>query len=178
MPRVDDHSKKEEVISISYRLRSELAALRHQIQVTNSLSQSNAPFNSEYSQKNYWPLINRFIYSSLTITLNKVMELYEKYQSYIPDKARKKKKNAYNIFLNVGVKTYRNNYCGHIQDAKSKKPISDEEVDQHLLNIVGNRSLGEIGQWIWDTTVDEHDVSTCLSGLLEYVATETEKCIN
>jgi len=57
-------------------------------------------------------------------------------------------------------------------------PISDQEVDQHLLNIVGNKSLQEIGQWIWDTTVDEYENSSCLSGLLEYVAKETEKCIN
>ncbi|MCP4989226.1 MAG: hypothetical protein GY928_25160 [Colwellia sp.] len=170
--------KKEEIVSISYRLRDELAALRHQILLSDSMSKVKATFNTEFSQEHFWPLINRYIYTSLTITLNKMMELYEKYQYYIPEEAREKLKKAYKCFLDVGVKTYRNDYCGHIQNKNSKKTISDIEVDQHLLNIVGNRSLHEIGQWIWDASVDDYEKSTCLSGLLESVARETEKSIN
>lgn len=179
MSQVDDKLKKEEVVSIAYRLRDELAALRHQILLSDSLSNvKNVPFKDELGQEKFWLFINRFIYSSLTITLNKMMELYEKYQSHIPIEARKKLKEVYNHFCQVGVKTYRNDYCGHIQNHRSKKPISNEEIDKHLQNIIGNKSLQEIGQWIWDVKVDNYENSSCLSSLLEYVAKETEKYIN
>ncbi|WP_445358545.1 hypothetical protein [Microbulbifer sp. ANSA005] len=179
MQNTDEKAKKLEVIDIAGRLLGELAALRHQIVISDSLSQvgRSVPFADEMAKNMYWPLINRYIYSSLAITLNKVMELYEKYQAHIPSEARVRLKDSYNEFQDLGIKKYRNDYCGHIQNQKTKKPITDDEVDEHLKNIVGNRSLSEIGQWIWDSSVDEHGASSCISGLLEHVANETQKSI-
>jgi hypothetical protein len=159
---------------IAERLRDELGALRHHFNVSESL-RVMPKLNNQFAESSFWPLIDRHLLTALSISLHKVIELYEKYQSILPEASKAQLKSIYKELLELGVRDFRNQYCGHIQDSKTKVPITDEQIDLHFSRLLAGRTVTEMAQWIWDNEHNEDGSGTCLSGRLEFVANEIYK---
>lgn len=166
-----DIDRMREAADITLRLRDELAALKHHFDVTESL-RGVPKLNSQLAESKYWPLIERHLLVALSISLYKIVELYEKYQSALPDEPREKLKDIYQEIIGLGIRNFRNQYCGHIQDFKTKTPISEEQIEAHFSRLLNGRSISEIAQWIWDKNNNEYGTGQCLSGRLEFIASK------
>ncbi|SQH76465.1 protein of unknown function [Shewanella benthica] len=159
----------QEAAEIAERLHSELGALRHHFNVSESLR--DVPnLNDQFAESRFWPQIDRHLLTALSISLYKIIELYEKYQSVLPDAPKEQLKSIYKELVGLGVRDFRNQFCGHIQDHKTKKPITDEQVDLHFSKLLAGRTINEIAQWIWDVNHNEDGTGSCLSGRLESIA--------
>lgn len=120
---------------ITERLRDELGALRHHFNVSESL-RIMPNLNDQFAENRVWPLIDRHLLTALSVSLHKVIKLYEKYQSILPEASKAKLKSIYKELLELGVRDFRNQYCGHIQDSKTKVPITDEQVYSHFSRLI------------------------------------------
>jgi len=164
--------KALEAADIAKRIRTELMAWKHHVEISEQIKNIKLP-NDHSMQEDYWILIDRHLLTTLLISLFKIMELYEKYQSkIIPERSRSRLKEIYKELDSLGVRDFRNQYCGHIQDYKTKKALTEEQINAHFEKFLEGRRMHEISQWIWDKEQDNATPNGCISGRLEFIANE------
>jgi len=164
-------SRALEAAKIADRLRNELAAIRHHFQTTSEFKKL-PNFQSDHAKKVHWPLIEQHLLVSLSVTLFKVIEFYEKYQSYLPNTAKETLKEMYIELLQRGVRDFRHQFCGHIQNQKTKSIITDAQLTEHFRKFSNGQNFEEIGQWLWNMHDNNPKTAGCLSSKLEIISIE------
>lgn len=164
-------SRVLEAAKIADRLRNELAAVRHHFHTTNELKKLRI-LQSDHAMNAHWPLIEQHLLVGLSVTLFKLIEFYEKYQSCLPSTAKETLKEIHTELLQRGVRDFRNEYCGHIQNQKTKSIITDTELTEHFRKFSKGQNLEDIGQWLWNIHDNNPKTAGCLSSKLEIISSE------
>ena len=118
--------------------------------VTEKLKNFKTPLLVERGNV-YWLMIDRFNLSILAICLSKVMEVYERYGEFVPERYRPNLKVIFQDISKRKIRQFRNKYCGHILDKTTGAPISENEIASMFYKIRGVAPYSDFEDWFWAT---------------------------
>jgi hypothetical protein len=81
--------------------------------------------------------LNRMAISHLVITLAKWTEFYRRYKAILPEDVRSECRILNEKITSRGIINFRNTVVGHILDGNRNRPLTSQEVDQRLEQILG-----------------------------------------
>lgn len=104
------------------------------IYLKRMLSDDECPEKSINSQDYLMVMFNYII-----LTLNKYLELYEKYSGIINESKASDAKMLYKTLKSLQIDLMRNKFSGHAFDDKTKRPLEHQEFLNYIINIEKNR---------------------------------------
>jgi len=157
----DKRQKTIELVALCRRLFHELAVIQIRFSTDRFLQASNP---SVYKQK-HLVLIERLNISTLAMTLFKITEVNKKYSAFIPEQYKDEFKNIDQELDNRGIKNFRHQYCGHILNKKTNKPISDADIETAIQLIRKEPSYEDFEDWFWESgrLNGEKSIAACLA---------------
>jgi len=96
--------------------------------------------------------IRRMCLWYVILTLSKWIEYYDHYKSVIPADVQMYAKNLRNEIKSKGIKEFRNNTVGHVWDKKTKMPITMQETQSRIQQILGPEDIDGFMRWVNDPT--------------------------
>lgn len=111
----------------------------------------------------------RLCFSELVIHCSKYVELCRKYgqqlNQEIPD-LNSLKNNFSEEIKRKGIVSFRNDYVGHIHSKKLKRPLTDEEVQNRIIDIIGSDNPLDFLNWICPDNLSSTDMNKSLVGVI------------
>jgi hypothetical protein len=80
--------------------------------------------------------VNRMCLSHLFLTLQKWTEFYERFHHVVPADCRPTCKKLFKEVQRRQVSRFRNTFVGHIWDKKRRRPLTEEEIEAAVRQIV------------------------------------------
>ena len=115
-------------------------------------------------------VLYRLCFSSLVVNCTKYVELCRKYSRVFNEEIPEfnKLRNKFNEAINQrGIVAFRNDYIGHIHSKKLQRPLTDEEVQQNFISILGADNTLEFFNWICPDDISNTDKTKSLVGVIE-----------
>ncbi|EJI1281304.1 TPA: hypothetical protein RQK50_004447 [Vibrio vulnificus] len=115
-------------------------------------------------------VLYRLCFSALVINCTKYVELCSKYSKVFNDEIPhlNKLRNQYQEEIKQrGIVAFRNDYIGHIHSKKLNRPLTDQEVQDKFLTIVGSSNVLEFLDWICPDNLSTTDRTQSLVGVIE-----------
>ena len=108
--------------------------------------------------------IRRMCLSHLVLTIYKLEEFYKKYKRVLPEEAKEVWKRLYIEIKRRGIRSFRNEYVGHIWTKNGKRPLLPDEIDTALESIFDS-TTGEFLLWI--NNPDNNHIGESIVGTVE-----------
>jgi len=93
------------------------------------------------SKQEFRQCVYRLCFSSIVINCRKYVEFTAKYgqilNAIIPEHQEQKNKYIALINNNIAIKTLRNDYIAHVQSSSTKKALTEQEVQNSILEMIG-----------------------------------------
>ncbi|UJF21202.1 integron-associated HEPN domain-containing protein [Shewanella sp. OMA3-2] len=112
----------------------------------------------------------RLCFTSLIMNCSKYEEFCNKYRKVIYQEVPHLKELSDEFkktILAKGIKSYRNDYIGHIHSKKLQRPLTDAEVQSNFVGIIGSDNALDFFDWICPDNYIETDKTTHLVGVIE-----------
>jgi hypothetical protein len=94
--------------------------------------------------------IRRMCLWHVILTLAKWVEYYDRYKSILPLDVQPYAKNLRNSIERRRIKDFRNNTVGHIWDDETKMPITLQETEARIQQILGPEDIDGFMRWVND----------------------------
>lgn len=92
--------------------------------------------------------IRRFCLSYVFLSLSKWIEYYDHYKTIIPTDVQQYAKNLRNEIDRKGIKRFRDKIVGHIWDKDTKRPITMDDIENRLQEILGPGGIEGFMRWV------------------------------
>jgi hypothetical protein len=96
--------------------------------------------------------IRRMCLWYVILTLSKWVEYYDKYKSVIPSDVQIHAKQLRNEIVRRGIRDFRNNTVGHVWNDETQRPITKEETEFCIQQILGSDDLNDFMLWVNNPT--------------------------
>ncbi|MCL1125111.1 hypothetical protein [Shewanella surugensis] len=122
------------------------------------------------------------MFFSIIMNCRKYVEVCEKYgaelNKEIPDIKVLKGKYVEEINRNSAIADLRNHYVAHVQKKSEKRALSDEDVQNYILSMVGGDNASEFINWICPDDFEKSNREDSLVGVIEIIKDKVVKRYN
>ena len=123
-------------------------------------------------------VLHRLCFSTIFIECTKYVEFCTKYSRIlnleIPQLNSLRNKYQEDI-KSKGIVSLRNDYIGHIHSKKLQRPLTDDEIQEQFISIIGSDSVLPFLDWICPDHLSKTDKTKSLVGTIEIIRDELEK---
>ena len=141
----------------SQNLFFELAAHAHHFKITNHLKAAEFTRIPSNDQEFYFNTVQSLNYSSLFITLCKVMELPRAFREILPENLKIRADLINSRLARSKILDFRNKYAGHLFDVTTKRPIQRDKLVEYIATLVHEDSEEQFRQWWWSNLGEPQD---------------------